>query len=135
MTFPAVSAVTSSRSSSQEPHPRTPSASPSAAQEALIARGPYSFSGGVARASANLGSIYDLYRSADIAAYRAKAAGGARTLLGVESRTPGLVGRVRQAFAAAAAIGADASRAATVSPRTSSIASIAAERPPARKAV
>lgn len=58
------------------------------AQEALIARGPYSFSGGVARASANLGSIYDLYRSADIAAYRAKAAGGARTLLGVESRTP-----------------------------------------------
>jgi diguanylate cyclase (GGDEF)-like protein len=58
------------------------------AQETLIARGPYSFSGGVARASANLGSIYDLYRSADIAAYRAKAAGGARTLLGVESRTP-----------------------------------------------
>jgi diguanylate cyclase (GGDEF)-like protein len=58
------------------------------AQEALIARGPYSFSGGVARASANVGSIYDLYRSADIAAYRAKAAGGARTLLGVESRTP-----------------------------------------------
>jgi diguanylate cyclase (GGDEF)-like protein len=58
------------------------------AQEALIARGPYSFSGGVARASANLGSIYDLYRSADIAAYRAKAAGGARTLLGVESRAP-----------------------------------------------
>jgi diguanylate cyclase (GGDEF)-like protein len=56
------------------------------AQEALIARGPYSFSGGVARASANVGSIYDLYRSADIAAYRAKAAGGARTLLGVESR-------------------------------------------------
>jgi diguanylate cyclase (GGDEF)-like protein len=58
------------------------------AQEALVARGPYSFSGGVARASANIGSIYDLYRSADIAAYRAKAAGGARTLLGVESRTP-----------------------------------------------
>jgi PleD family two-component response regulator len=58
------------------------------AQEALIAQGGYSFSGGVARASANLGSIYDLYRSADIAAYRAKAAGGARTLLGVESRTP-----------------------------------------------
>jgi diguanylate cyclase (GGDEF)-like protein len=58
------------------------------AQEALIARGPYSFSGGVARASANIGSVYDLYRSADIAAYRAKAAGGARTLLGVESRTP-----------------------------------------------
>jgi diguanylate cyclase (GGDEF)-like protein len=58
------------------------------AQEALIARGPYSFSGGVARASSNLGSIYDLYRSADIAAYRAKAAGGARTLLGVESRQP-----------------------------------------------
>jgi diguanylate cyclase (GGDEF)-like protein len=58
------------------------------AQDTLIARGPYSFSGGVARASANIGSIYDLYRSADIAAYRAKAAGGARTLLGVESRTP-----------------------------------------------
>jgi diguanylate cyclase (GGDEF)-like protein len=57
------------------------------AQEALVARGPYSFSGGVARASANVGSIYDLYRSADIAAYRAKAAGGARTLLGVESRS------------------------------------------------
>ena len=58
------------------------------AQNALIARGPYSFSGGVARAAANIGSVYDLYRSADIAAYRAKAAGGAKTLLGVESRTP-----------------------------------------------
>jgi diguanylate cyclase (GGDEF)-like protein len=56
------------------------------AQESLNRRGPYSFSGGVARAAANLGSSYDLYRSADIAAYRAKAAGGARTLLGVESR-------------------------------------------------
>jgi diguanylate cyclase (GGDEF)-like protein len=56
------------------------------AQESLIRRGPYSFSGGVARAASNLGSPYDLYRSADIAAYRAKAAGGARTLLGVESR-------------------------------------------------
>jgi diguanylate cyclase (GGDEF)-like protein len=56
------------------------------AQEALLQRGPYSFSGGVARAAINLGSSYDLYRSADIAAYRAKAAGGARTLLGVESR-------------------------------------------------
>jgi diguanylate cyclase (GGDEF)-like protein len=56
------------------------------AQEALNRRGPYSFSGGVARAAINLGSPYDLYRSADIAAYRAKAAGGARTLLGVESR-------------------------------------------------
>jgi diguanylate cyclase (GGDEF)-like protein len=56
------------------------------AQEALIQKGPYSFSGGVARAAINLGSSYDLYRSADIAAYRAKAAGGARTLLGVESR-------------------------------------------------
>jgi GGDEF domain-containing protein len=49
-------------------------------------KGPYSFSGGVARAATNLGASYDLYRSADIAAYRAKAAGGARTLLGVESR-------------------------------------------------
>jgi diguanylate cyclase (GGDEF)-like protein len=58
------------------------------AQEALVERGPYSFSGGVARASSNVGSIYDLYRSADIAAYRAKAAGGARTLMGVESRLP-----------------------------------------------
>jgi len=56
------------------------------AQHARIARGPYSFSGGVARAATNLGSSYDLYRSADIAAYRAKAAGGARTLPGVESR-------------------------------------------------
>jgi diguanylate cyclase (GGDEF)-like protein len=56
------------------------------AQEALNRRGPYSFSGGVARAAINLGSSYDLYRSADIAAYRAKAAGGARTLLGVEAR-------------------------------------------------
>jgi diguanylate cyclase (GGDEF)-like protein len=56
------------------------------AQEAFILKGPYSFSGGVARAAINLGSSYDLYRSADIAAYRAKAAGGARTLLGVESR-------------------------------------------------
>jgi diguanylate cyclase (GGDEF)-like protein len=56
------------------------------AQDALITKGPYSFSGGVARAATNLGSSYDLYRSADIAAYRAKAAGGARTLLGVESR-------------------------------------------------
>jgi diguanylate cyclase (GGDEF)-like protein len=58
------------------------------AQQALNAHGTFSFSGGVARASANIGSIYDLYRSADIAAYRAKAAGGARTLLGVESRLP-----------------------------------------------
>jgi diguanylate cyclase (GGDEF)-like protein len=56
------------------------------AQEALVQRGPYSFSGGVARAAMNLGAPYDLYRSADIAAYRAKAAGGARTLLGVEAR-------------------------------------------------
>jgi diguanylate cyclase (GGDEF)-like protein len=56
------------------------------AQDLLIQKGPYSFSGGVARAAINLGSSYDLYRSADIAAYRAKAAGGARTLLGVEQR-------------------------------------------------
>jgi diguanylate cyclase (GGDEF)-like protein len=59
------------------------------AQEALVQKGPYSFSGGVARAAINLGSSYDLYRSADIAAYRAKAAGGARTLLGVEARAAG----------------------------------------------
>jgi diguanylate cyclase (GGDEF)-like protein len=56
------------------------------AQDMLIEKGPYSFSGGVARAATNLGSSYDLYRSADTAAYRAKASGGARTLLGVESR-------------------------------------------------
>ena len=62
------------------------------AQEALNRRGPYSFSGGVARAAINLGSSYDLYRSADIAAYRAKAAGGARTLLGVESRASSSLG-------------------------------------------
>ncbi|MEO8290140.1 MAG: sensor domain-containing diguanylate cyclase [Gaiellaceae bacterium] len=55
------------------------------AQDVLNRFGPYSFSGGVARASTNLGSAYDLYRSADMAAYRAKAAGGARTLLGVET--------------------------------------------------
>jgi diguanylate cyclase (GGDEF)-like protein len=58
------------------------------AQEALteFGRGRYSFSGGVARALPGL-AAYDVYRSADIAAYRAKAAGGARTLSAVETRT------------------------------------------------
>jgi hypothetical protein len=32
-------------------------------------------------------SSYDVYRSADIAAYRAKAAGGAQALLAVETKT------------------------------------------------
>lgn len=50
-----------------------------------LGRGQYSFSGGVARALESHASPYDLYRSADIAAYRAKAAGGARTLMAVES--------------------------------------------------
>jgi diguanylate cyclase (GGDEF)-like protein len=50
-----------------------------------LGRGRYSFSGGVARVTAAQPSAYDVYRSADIAAYRAKAAGGAQTLLAVES--------------------------------------------------
>jgi diguanylate cyclase (GGDEF)-like protein len=52
---------------------------------AELGRGRCSFSGGVARSLENQSTPYDLYRSADIAAYRAKSAGGARTLLGVES--------------------------------------------------
>lgn len=55
---------------------------------AELGRAQFSFSGGVARSLENHTSAYDLYRSADIAAYRAKAAGGARTLLGVESSIP-----------------------------------------------
>ncbi len=58
------------------------------AQDALaeIGRGQYSFSGGIARVTAAQFSAEDVYRSADLAAYRAKAAGGARTLLAVETR-------------------------------------------------
>jgi len=44
-------------------------------------RGQYSFSGGVALSGESLATPYELYRTADIAAYRAKTAGGARTLL------------------------------------------------------
>jgi diguanylate cyclase (GGDEF)-like protein len=57
-------------------------------QDALIriGRARYSFSGGIARITPTQSSAYDVYRSADIAAYRAKAAGGAQTLLGVETR-------------------------------------------------
>lgn len=59
------------------------------AQDALIriGRGQYSFSGGIARVALALTSPYDVYRAADIAAYRAKAAGGAQTLLAVETRS------------------------------------------------
>jgi diguanylate cyclase (GGDEF)-like protein len=58
------------------------------AQDTLVqlGRGRYSFSGGVARVTPAQSSAYDVYRSADIAAYRAKAAGGAQTLLAVESK-------------------------------------------------
>jgi diguanylate cyclase (GGDEF)-like protein len=60
------------------------------AQDTLVrlSRGRYSFSGGVARVTPVQSSAYDVYRSADIAAYRAKAAGGAQTLLAVESKSP-----------------------------------------------
>jgi diguanylate cyclase (GGDEF)-like protein len=60
------------------------------AQDTLIGigRGRYSFSGGIARVTASQSSAYDVYRSADIAAYRAKAAGGAQTLLAVETKAP-----------------------------------------------
>jgi diguanylate cyclase (GGDEF)-like protein len=60
------------------------------AQDTLIGigRGRYSFSGGIARVTATQSSAYDVYRSADIAAYRAKAAGGAQTLLAVETKAP-----------------------------------------------
>lgn len=58
------------------------------AQEMLaqIGRGRYSFSGGIARVTAAEATAEDVYRAADLAAYRAKAAGGARTLLAVETR-------------------------------------------------
>jgi two-component system, cell cycle response regulator len=57
------------------------------AQERLaeLGRGQYSFSGGVAKLAEAHASAYDLYRAADIAAYRAKAAGGAQTLMGIET--------------------------------------------------
>lgn len=50
-----------------------------------LGRGQCSFSGGVARLVEAHAGAYDLYRAADIAAYRAKAAGGARTLMGIET--------------------------------------------------
>lgn len=58
------------------------------AQDALaeLGRGHYSFSGGIARVTAAQSSADDVYRSADLAAYRAKAAGGAKTLLAVETK-------------------------------------------------
>ena len=49
-------------------------------------RGQYSFSGGIARVSPAQSSAEDVFRAADLAAYRAKAAGGARTLLAVETK-------------------------------------------------
>ena len=48
-----------------------------------IGRGQFSFSGGVALSGDQLVTPYELYRTADIAAYRAKTAGGARTLVSV----------------------------------------------------
>src|SRR5688572_2078433 len=58
------------------------------AQEMLaeIGRGQYSFSGGIARVTPGQPSAEDVFRAADLAAYRAKAAGGARTLLAVEKK-------------------------------------------------
>ncbi|MDX6544683.1 MAG: hypothetical protein QOG02_457, partial [Gaiellales bacterium] len=46
-----------------------------------LGKGQFSFSGGVAMSGDTLATPYELYRMADIAAYRAKTAGGARTLL------------------------------------------------------
>ena len=53
------------------------------AQNALreLGKGQFSFSGGVAMSGDTLATPYELYRTADIAAYRAKTAGGARTLV------------------------------------------------------
>ena len=58
------------------------------AQETLaeIGQGQYSFSGGIARVTPLQSSAENVYRSADLAAYRAKAAGGARTLLAIETK-------------------------------------------------
>ncbi len=57
------------------------------AQETLaeIGHGQFSFSGGIARVTPLQSSAENVYRSADLAAYRAKAAGGARTLLAIET--------------------------------------------------
>jgi diguanylate cyclase (GGDEF)-like protein len=53
------------------------------AQRALVrlGRGRYSFSGGIAEVTSAQPSAQDVYRAADLASYRAKAAGGAQTLL------------------------------------------------------
>ncbi len=58
------------------------------AQETLseIGHGQFSFSGGIARVTPLQSSAENVYRAADLASYRAKAAGGARTLLAVETR-------------------------------------------------
>jgi diguanylate cyclase (GGDEF)-like protein len=58
------------------------------AQEMLAegGHGQFSFSGGIARVTPAHSSAETVYRAADLAAYRAKAAGGARTLLAVETR-------------------------------------------------
>lgn len=58
------------------------------AQETLaeIGHGQFSFSGGIARVTPLQPSAENVYRAADLAAYRAKAAGGARTLLAIETR-------------------------------------------------
>jgi diguanylate cyclase (GGDEF)-like protein len=58
------------------------------AQETLaqIGQGQYSFSGGIGRVTPHQSSAENVYRSADLAAYRAKAAGGARTLLAIETK-------------------------------------------------
>jgi diguanylate cyclase (GGDEF)-like protein len=58
------------------------------AQEMLAesSHGQFSFSGGIARVTPAHSSAETVYRAADLAAYRAKAAGGARTLLAVETR-------------------------------------------------
>jgi diguanylate cyclase (GGDEF)-like protein len=53
---------------------------------ARIGRGQFSFSGGIARVTPLQSTGENVYRAADIAAYRAKAAGGARTLLAVETK-------------------------------------------------
>jgi diguanylate cyclase (GGDEF)-like protein len=52
---------------------------------AELGKGQVSFSGGIARSLETHATPYALYRAADMAAYRAKSAGGALTLLGVES--------------------------------------------------
>jgi diguanylate cyclase (GGDEF)-like protein len=56
------------------------------AQQTLaeIGHGQFSFSGGIARVTPLLSTAENVYRAADLAAYRATAAGGARTLLAIE---------------------------------------------------